>query len=156
MKKLGLLTIIFFNLAIIANAQTSETKVLETRQYQMKSCIRLWFEEKTILNQTNFLQAIRNDAGREKCLQDLEKVDFTKNSLSGIQIDTGYCRYPFGLKFEVLEDSTKKEVNINVSYLKPDGVCRALSQYDLWLLLPKIPTDYQVKYKVFATEKLSL
>ncbi len=151
-NKFCLVLFVFFT-TIFVNAQSPETKVLETKQYDMKGCVRLWFEEKIIKNQADFLQAIRNDAGREKCLQDLEKIDFDKYSLFGIQMNTGYCRYPNGLKWEAIEDKTKKELTINISYIKPNGVCRALSQYDLWLLLPKIPADYQLKTEIMASNK---
>jgi hypothetical protein len=144
----------FFSLAIIANAQSSETKIVKLQQFEMKGCIQLFYEsEKLIKNQPDFLQAIRNDAGREKCLKDLKTIDFDKNSLFGIEINSGYCRYPLGLNWKAIEDTTKKEFLINISYLKPDGLCRALSQYDLWLLLPKIPTDYQIKHQISAREK---
>jgi hypothetical protein len=144
----------FFSLAIIANAQSSETKIVKLQQFEMKGCIQLFYEsEKLIKNQPDFLQAIRNDASREKCLQDLEKIDFDKYSLFGIEINSGYCRYPIGLKWEAIEDTTKKEFHINISYIKPNGTCRALSQYDLWLLLPKIPNDYQVKSQISARQK---
>lgn len=145
MKKLELLTIILFILSItfLPNTQTTESKVLEIEQFDVKGCVRmaLFKDEKIIKSEAEWLTTIRRDASRERCLKDLAKIDFTKNDLVGIVINSGYCRYPLGLEYKAMQNTDTQEVNVNISYLKPDGVCRAVSHYELWLLMPKIPNE---------------
>jgi hypothetical protein len=154
MKTLELLTIILFILTttFLANAQISEPKVLEIEQFDVKGCVQMFLikDEKIIKSEAEFLNTIRRDASRERCLKDLAKIDFTKNDLVGIVINSGYCRYPLGLEYKATQNTDTQKVNVNISYLKPNGVCRAMSHYELWLLMPKIPNDYQVKFSVSA------
>ena len=149
MKKLRLLTIIL-TFIISANAQEN---VLESRQYEAKSCLQIpaWKQD-AVRNETEFLKRVRNDASRDRCLKELEKIDFEKNRLFGVNINSGYCRSPLGLKFTATKDIENKAFVINVSYIKPNGVCRALSSYDLWMVLPKPPIDYLVRYEITELE----
>lgn len=154
MKKLELPKIILFILTIsfLANAQTTEPKVLEVEQFDTKDCVQmaLFKDEKIFKSKAEWLAAIRRDSSDKKCLKGLAKIDFTKNDLVGIVINSGYCQYPLGLAYKASQMTDTQEVNVNISYLKPDGVCRAVSHYQLWLLLPKIPNDYQVKFSFSA------
>ncbi len=132
-----------------------DTTELETRRFEMKGCIQTYFDKQFVIkDDAAYLKAIRNDASRERCLQDLEKIDFGKHTLFGIEINSGYCDYPLGLKYQVLKTEEKKQYLLNITYLDPRGsVCRALSQYDLWLLAPKLPDGYDVKFEVKPVEK---
>lgn len=149
MKKLGLLTIIL-TFIISANAQEN---VLESRQYDAKDCLQMpaWKKD-AVRNETEFLKRVRNDMSRERCLKELEKIDFEKNRLFGVNLNSGYCRNPLGLKFTATKDVENKAFVINISYIKPNGVCRALSSYDLWVVLPKPPSDYLVRYEITELE----
>jgi len=149
MKKLGLLLIIL-GVFIPANAQEN---VLESRQYDAKGCLQMpaWNKD-AVRNETEFLKRVRNDASREKCLKDLEKIDFEKNHLFGVNINSGYCRSPLGLKFTATKDVENKAFVVNISYIKPNGVCRALSSYNLWIVLPKPPSDYLARYEITELE----
>lgn len=149
MKNLGLLLIIL-GVFISANAQEN---VLESRQYDAKDCLQMsaWKKD-TIREEWEFLKRVRNDASREGCLKKLEKIDFTKERLFGVNINSGYCRSPLGLKFTATKDVENKAFVINISYIKPNGVCRALSSYDLWVVLPKPPSDYLVRYEITELE----
>ena len=149
MKKLGLLVIIL-GVFISANGQEY---VLESRQYNAKACLQMpaWKKD-AIRDERGFLKRVRNDASRGRCLKDLEKIDFEKNSLFGVNLNSGYCRYPLGLKFTATKDVKNKAFVINISCIKPNGVCRALSSYDLWMVLPKPPIDYLVRYEITELE----
>ena len=117
----------------------------------MKGCIWLFgIESSVIKTETEFLKAIRNDASRKFCLENLEKIDFKKNSLLGINLNTGYCRTPLGLTFQAVKNEEEKIYSVNITYLGPGGICRALSSYDLWILVPKLPDKYEVKFDVKA------
>lgn len=140
----------------LLNTQPKQkTEPLETRAFEMKGCIQTIYNKQFVINDNEaYLKAIRNDASRERCLKDLEKIDFAKHTLLGIEINSGYCRTPGGLEYKAIKDETKKQYLLNISYLDPKGsVCRALSQYDLWLFVPKLPEDYEVKFEVKAREK---
>jgi hypothetical protein len=140
------LSILFLTVCstISANAQN-----LETRQIDLKGCIRTFFGDQFIIKtRETFLKKIGSDASRNKCLKDFGKLDFGKNTLLGIELNTGYCGVPLGLKSQAVKNETEKQYVIKISYLEPRGTCRALSQYDLWLLVPKLPDDYTVKFEV--------
>lgn len=129
---------------ISANAQN-----LETRQIDLKGCIQTIFNKKFIIkDRETFLKTIRNDASRDFCLKNLEKIDFDKHTLIGIELNTGYCRTPLGLEANAVKDEAEKQYILKITYTEPQGVCRALSQYDLWLLVPKLPDNYAVKFDV--------
>ena len=127
-------------------------QTLESRQIDLKGCIQTYFNKQFIIkDEATYLKSIRNDASRPGCLKDVEKIDFEKNSLLGIEINSGYCRHPVGLEFQVIKDEKSKEYLFNISYEDPKGsTCRALSQYDLWVLVPKISDGFEVKFDVRA------
>jgi hypothetical protein len=141
-----------FIFTLFLSASNASAQTLETRPYEMKGCIRTIYNKQFVIKDNEaFLKAVRNDASRERCLEDLEKIDFSKHTLLGIEINSGYCRAPVGLEYQTLKDETKKQYVVEVSYTDPQGSgCRALSQYDLWLLVPKLPDNYEVKFEVKA------
>jgi hypothetical protein len=141
--------ILFFSVTFIAQSTDSKSiKVIQSREIDLKGCIQTHFKKEFVIkNNTEFLNAIRNDASRKFCTENLEKLDFTKNNLVGIEINSGYCRRPVGLEAVVTDDIENKQFIVEISYAKPVGLCRALSQYDLWLLIPKIPDNYKVSFK---------
>lgn len=127
---------------------------LETRHIDLKGCIQTIYDKQFVIrdNQT-YLNTIRGDATRDWCLKNLEKIDFGKHTLLGIEINSGYCRIPVGLEYQTVKDEAKKQYLLSVSYIDPRGrVCRALSQYDLWVLVPSLPDDYEVKFEVNARQ----
>ncbi|MGC2234717.1 MAG: hypothetical protein WA584_00970 [Pyrinomonadaceae bacterium] len=130
-------------------------ETLETKQIDLKGCIQtIFITEFVIKDEADYLKTIRNDASRDFCLKNLEKIDFARHTLLGIQINSGYCRVPAGLEYKVVKDAEKKQYLPDISYIDPRGsTCRALSQYDLWLLVPKIPEGYDVKFQVKARQK---
>jgi hypothetical protein len=77
----------------------------------------------------------------------VEKIDFGKHSLLGININSGYCGIPLDLKYEAFRDDNKQQYLLSISYTEPRGTCRAISSYDLWVLVPKMPDAYEVKFE---------
>ena len=157
MKKFGLLTIILiiWGALVSNNAQTVNEEKLEIRQYDAKNgCLQMppWNKD-AIQNQYQFLKRVRTDSSREKCLNELEKLDFEKNELFGNKLKTGYCGYPSGLEFTAVKNLEYKQFVIKISYLKPTEVCQAESSYDLWVVLPNPPRDYGVRFEVTDKEK---
>lgn len=150
MLRLGILIgSLTFIAALSANGQS-----LKFTKYEAKDCLQMaWEKENIIKNETEFLQKIRNDMSREGCLKILEKIDFNKHDLVGKDINSGYCRYPIGLTFEGSKNIEKKEFEVNISYQKPNGVCRALSSYHLWLLIPKMPDEYKLRFNIYELKK---
>jgi hypothetical protein len=146
-------SIFIFITVLIACAEIEvSAQILETKDFEMKGCIPIYGEERfTIKTEAEFLKTIRGDASRKYCLENLEKIDFDKNSLLGINLNTGYCRTPLGLKYQAVKNEDEKSYALNITYFDPQGsVCRALSEYDLWVLVPKLPDDYEVKFDVKA------
>ncbi len=125
-------------------------EILPTREINLDRCVQMWLKDKFVIKtQNEFQAAIRKDASRDHCLKKFENFDFEKNSLLGININSGYCRRPIGLEFQTLKDKTNKKYSLNISYIDPDGaICRALSQFDLWVLVPKIPDGFDVNFDI--------
>ena len=145
-------SIFIFVFILIACAEIElSAQVLETKSFEMKGCMWLYGKESSVIKtETEFLKEIRNDASRKFCLENLEKIDFKKNSLLGINLNTGYCRTPPGLTFQAEKNKEEKIYSVNITYFGPEGVCRALSSYDLWILVPKLPDKYEVKFNIKA------
>lgn len=138
----------FLNLKTPAENKPAET--LETRSIDLKNCIQTIFNTQFVIkdNET-YLKTIRADASRDWCLKNLEKIDFNKYTLLGKSFSSGYCRIPLGLEYKAAKDEAAKRYLVTISYIDPRGaVCRARSQYDLWLLVPKLPADYGVKFEI--------
>ena len=122
---------------------------LKTRQIELKDCIQTYRQQSFVIkDQASFFREIRNDMSRERCLKDLEKIDFEKHTLVGIELNTGYCGVPLLEPVEVVKAAAVKQYVVKISYYEPQEPCRALSRYDLWLLVPKLPADYTVTFEV--------
>lgn len=131
-------------------------KPLEISEYDGKDCFRYGLNDNTVIrNNAEFLKSVRNDMSRERCLKDLEKIDFDKHNLVNIEINSGYCRYPLGLKYNAYELPDFKRYIFEISYIKPIETCAALSRFPLRLLVPKIPVAYEITTKISAYEKNS-
>jgi hypothetical protein len=138
-------------LSFLRSLNSPYFQTLETREIEMKDCIQLIRSRKmAILNNEEFLRAVRNDASRGRCLKELEKIDFGKYSLLGININSGYCGVPAGLEYQAYRDDLKEQYLLSISYIEPNGTCRHLSQYDVWTLVPKMPDAYEAVFETNA------
>jgi hypothetical protein len=136
-----------FQANAVAPAQESAAEKLETRSINLQGCIQMHFTRQFVIrNNETYLKAIRNDAGRDRCLQNVEPIDFDTHTLVGINLNTGYCRVPAGLEYQATRDNGKKEYTLSISW-QSGGICRAMSQYDLWVLVPKLPNDYGLVFE---------
>jgi hypothetical protein len=126
-------------------------KSLETREIDLKGCLPIYRQSQLVIKDNETYLKAMHDTDRKRCLKEVEKIDFKRHALLGIEINSGYCGYPLGLRYETVKDVEKRQYVVNISYLDPRGsVCRAYSQYDLWLLVPKLPDGYEVKFEVMG------
>ena len=142
---------IFFALGFLVfwSVFSAQAQELKHERIDIKGCIQTYSEKSFVIkDQATFLKEIRSDMSRERCLKDLEKIDFEKHTLVGIELNTGYCRVPPLDPIQVLNEKAEKRFVVKISYTEPGEPCRALSYYDLWLLVPKLPADYTVKFDV--------
>jgi hypothetical protein len=79
----------------------------------------------------------------------LKDIDFDKHTLVGTELNTGWCRDP-PFTYRVFKEEAKKRYLLAVVYQSTDAKCRASSQYDLWVLVPKLPEQYEVAFEVKA------
>jgi hypothetical protein len=125
---------------------------LETQAFDMQGCMPLYHPNnsyKMVIRDGQTFQAhIRNDMSREPCLKNLKPIDFDKYTLLGIELNSGWCRVPRGLTYKTLKDDAQKCYRFVVSYRLPVEPCRARSQYELWVLVPKLPPGYEVTFEV--------
>ena len=125
---------------------------IETREVDLKGCVQMYRQKQFVISdKETYLQNIRRDAQKDVCLENAENLDFEKYLFLGIQINSGYCRTPHGLEYQTVRDNSKKQYILKISYTDPQGqVCRALSQYDLWVSVPKLPEDFEVSFEIKA------
>ena len=138
----SLLFLIIINYTAAQNKTDSlicdEAVQIDIQQFDAKGCMRLYYSGKTqiIKNRNELDSLMRNDM----CSKYFADFDFEKNNLFGINLNTGWCRAPQGLSYE-LKYFEKENLHIlTIGYAVPVEPCRALSSYDLWLVLPKLST----------------
>jgi hypothetical protein len=128
----------------------SPPQILDTRAIDLKGCIQTYRQSQYLIKDYETYLKAMYDTDRQRCLKAVEKIDFNRHTLLGIEINSGYCGYPFGLQYKTFKDVENKQFLVNISYIEPRGTCRAYSQYDLWLLVPKLPDSYEVKFEVMG------
>ncbi|HEY0100292.1 MAG TPA: hypothetical protein VGB76_15180 [Pyrinomonadaceae bacterium] len=157
-----LLALIFFVLPFKLHAQSgaprpsespstisADQEIIETRPIDIKGCIRDSRAGQSVIRDAeSFQQAIRADASREWCRKNLESIDFTKHSLLGITLMTDYCDRPRGLAHQLIKDTSTKKYLFDISYHTPLAVCRRMGYWDVWVVVPRIPDDYEIVFKV--------
>lgn len=158
----ALLAIIFSVLPVKMHAQTgvsrqpearstrpANAEIIETRPVDIKGCITDSHSGQFVFKDAEtFQQAIRTDASREWCRKNLERIDFKKYSLLGIELVTDYCDRPAGLAHQLFKDTATKKYLFDISYHTSPGICRRMGHYAIWVVVSKIPDDYEVAFKV--------
>lgn len=158
----ALLALVFYVLPFKMHAQSgvpwpsesqssisAKPEIIETRPIDIKGCIKHFPSGQIVIKDAeSFQKAIRADASRDWCRENLESVDFTKHSLLGIALVTDYCDRPAGLAHQLIKDTATKKYLFDISYDTPQGVCRRMGYWDVWVVVPKIPDDYEVVFKV--------
>lgn len=141
-----------FSQVLLAQPKAQTDLVIESKQVDLKGCIQMYGQKQFVIKtKEDYLKKIRKDAQTPNCVKNAENLDFEKFSYIGMQINSGYCRYPKGLKQKIIQNNSKKEYVLDVSYIDPEGqVCRALSRYDLWVQVPKLQEDFKVVFNVYA------
>ena len=128
---------------------SAKPEIIETRPMDIKGCITNYRSSQFVIRDAeSFQKAIRADAGRDWCLKNLESIDFTKHSLLGMTLVTAYCSRPAGLAHQLIKDTATKKYLFDISYHTPAALCRRLGHWDVWVVVPKIPDDYEIGFKV--------
>lgn len=129
---------------------TETAQNINARDYEIDGCPQSYRRGSYIIkSEAELVKDSLDAASRKRCLDKKEKVDFKKEILIGTTIYSGYCRYPNGLKHQVMRDDRQKRYVVFITYDDPYGrTCRALGIYDLWLAVPKPPDDYEIKVEV--------
>lgn len=131
------------------SAMSVNQEIIETRPIDMKGCIKDSGSSQFVIKDAEtFQKAIRADASRDWCRKNLESIDFTKHSLLGLALVTDYCNRPEGLAHQLIKDTATKKYLFDISYNTPEGVCRRIGYYQIWVVVPKIPDDYEIIFKV--------
>jgi len=121
---------------------------LTTVQFDMNSCIPLYFDDGTCVaaSRETLDSLIRKDGSEERCLEMLKEFDIEHFSLLGINLNSGSCRVPLGLGFVTTSVDREKKYVLEISYDQPVEPCRAMSSYDLWVIVPALPQGYEVEF----------
>lgn len=129
---------------------TEDSQKITARSYEIGGCPQAYRRGDFVIeSEAELVKDSSDEASRRRCLDKKEKVDFKKEILVGTTIFSGYCRYPNGLKHQVMRDDRKKRYVVFITYDDPYGrTCRALGMYDFWLAVPKPPENYEIKFVV--------
>lgn len=128
---------------------SANPEIIETRPIDIKGCIKHYPSSQFVIKDAEtFQKVIRADAGRDWCHKNLESIDFTKHSLLGIELVTNYCSRPAGLAHQLIKDRATKKYLFDISYHTPAAVCRRMGYWDVWVVVPKIPDDYEISFQV--------
>ena len=124
---------------------------LKTSQLELEGCINFRYPNKqlAIRDEATMKSLVRNDMSRERCLASLKDIDFSKHTLVGVELRTGWCRDPL-FTYRVFKDEAKKKYLLSVRYQPPVVPCRGLDQHDLWVLVPKLPEQYEFDFEAKA------
>ena len=119
---------------------------ISAEEFDPKSCVQLGLSEQRILrSKEDLVAAMKTRAALPECRALADAFDFDESLLFGATISTGYCRKPKGLEFTIQDYAGSEMFVVSASYVKPVGVCRALSRYSFWLKMPQRETDYSVR-----------
>lgn len=140
----------FFVFLFFVSSNLFGQDTLVATQFEMNSCVSLFYSgsHKVIKTKEELNAAIRKDGSAKRCQKDLGSFDIDQFSLFGININSGYCGAPLGLKFRLIQIDNEKKYIVQISYAKPMGQCRALSSYDLWIQTPTLLENYKVEYTI--------
>ncbi|NNE66540.1 MAG: hypothetical protein HKN33_08225 [Pyrinomonadaceae bacterium] len=123
--------------------------LVESEESDLKGCVQLGLNDrKYISSESEYLAWIRKDAQAAPCKTMTGNLDFSKYAYFGINLNTGYCRRPDELDFRVREFGGSRNYLVAISYRKPVGICRALSQYQLWIRLPQTTQKYSTVVRI--------
>lgn len=138
----------------LAFPQGDESPGLETKRLEIADCINFRYPntQLVIKDDTTLKSLVRDDLSRERCLASLKDIDFNKRTLVGMELNTGWCRVPL-LTYRVTREDEKKRYLLSVGYHPPVEPCRALSRYEFWLLVPKLPEQYEMEFEVKEGER---
>lgn len=81
------------------------------------------------------------------CDSNLPEIDFEKHTLLLGQIALNWC-CATALKQEVTKNCDKNEYTYFVQLNNPEEKYHALSTFYYWVVIPKVPSDYQVKLQL--------
>ena len=108
----------------------------------MGGCVYLRLNQESLIikNQRELENAVRKDASRDHCMKELPQIDRNQFLLVGSSISSGSCFRPVDLTFNYVYNKESNTIDLDIEYAKDQPLCRALSHYNYWLLLPK-PND---------------
>lgn len=133
-----------------------ETKI-EAQEINIKGCIFLGLNEVNVVinSQQELAAAVKKDASRSRCINELSSIDWENYSLVGNNISSGNCARPSGLGFTCDYATGTNTMYVNIVYEENQPLCRALSKYDYWLLIPRKNTETTMISRISTIDQSS-
>lgn len=119
----------------VQNATEVEYQRLDVRPYQ---CSR---NKQHIVGDENALQTLIGDCKNSDLK--LPKIDFSKHTLIAMFAETDGCQK---LKLKIIRDDVGQRYRHIVTANRPPR-CRAIVHLPFWVLIPKLPTGYEVTFE---------
>ena len=115
------------------------TQAQELDNESISYCVVLGLNQSNyiIKNQEELENAVRKDASSNYCMKRLPKINWNQYILVGNSISSGSCHRPSGLSFTYNYTKETNTIYLDIYYYENQPLCRALSLYSYWLLLPK-------------------
>ncbi|MEL6562020.1 MAG: hypothetical protein AAFQ94_27785, partial [Bacteroidota bacterium] len=116
----------------------------------MSSCLDLKINETNtvIRDQQELKAAIKRNFKSSDCMKSLPKIDWSKYLLVGNNISSGACGRPDGFDYNYTHAAGSNTLYLDITYFENQNLCRALSQYAFWLLIPKPNEEVEVVTRI--------
>ena len=133
-----------------ARLENQTENQLEASPVDMSSCLDLQINEtNTVIRDQRELEvAIKKNFKTLNCMKSLPEIDWDRYLLVGNNISSGACGRPDGLDFNYSHAAGSNTLYLDITYYENQNLCRALSQYLYWLLIPKPNEEVEVVTRI--------
>ncbi len=149
-KKINLVQVLFLCTTLVCAQEpqvfTGETIPCETPESMRCKILGSKLEgEHVIRNNAEYQVLIEERSPHPNCVTyQLPPIDFTEHTLIGYISSVGGCDFP-----TVTHQINKLNENYEVKiHLTQNGLCERNNSFDIWCLVPRIPTHAQVNFEI--------
>ena len=114
-----------------------EDVVIKCSSGECRKCI--------ITNEQDYQALLKYRSPHPDCMDyKLPSIDFTKYTLIGQAITVGGCKRP-DIEKELIRIPSDKKYILK-TFVEQHGTCKRLFHNSIWIIIPKIESDYTVEY----------
>lgn len=144
-----LLAVLLLLLESNASAQQNEIEIV---QIDLAGCVK--YDQGNVnyifKDRSSLEKVLLTDKYSADCRKTIERIDFEKYSVLGVNIRNAQC-WGFTLEGKVFLDAANKRFRFKIEHPPFMPSCRGLTEHNLWALAPRVPDDHTVSFEI--TEK---